>query len=321
MADTYNPIIGREEIKGWRVFGKRPVPDAQTALVISGEGQPLLTIKQGQRGITNGEMMWGKYNFFYRVDLTEHRLSFRHDLPSKIEAFVFHAEVTFMCSVNDPATIVQRNVTDVRQVLEPLIIEVMRAESRNYDTEKSGIAEREIGNSIKQAIYDAGFQVHRFVLQLSRDEEVKQIERDDEIERIKEENKIKLMRMKMDFYGPMIQAGNWQMLAMQLAQNPEDVQFIVQQLNQQKQLERQHQVEMLKMLLNEDALESSQISEVAKVALQNLLGVAEQSIPELKGSSDQSTEVQDSVIDVDLKDSDASNDKKPNFNWDEDEED
>ena len=161
MADTYNPV-SRKEIKNWRLFQQRPVPDAHTAIVFSGEGKPLRTIYQGQRGITNTEMMWG-YSVFYRVDVTEHSLSFRCDLPCKTDAFVFHAEITFMCSVHDPATIVQRNVTDVHQVLKPLIEEVMRTESRNYDPEESGIAERDIANSVKQKIYDAGFGVNRFV--------------------------------------------------------------------------------------------------------------------------------------------------------------
>ncbi|NEP00548.1 MAG: hypothetical protein F6K58_18120 [Symploca sp. SIO2E9] len=355
MVDTYNPIIGQEKIKGWRLFQQRPVPDAQTALVFSGEGQPLLTIKQGQRGITSGEMVWGKYHVLYRVDLTEHPLSFRCDLPCKTDAFVFNAEVTFICSVHNPAMIVQRNVTDVSQVLKPLIVEVMRSKSRNYDTEDSGIAERDIGNSVKQAIYDAGFQVNRFVLELSLEKEAREhirektrIQKQTEIEKTRLQSSIELerqqreldkqrqeyelerkkrdeefelerMKLKMDFYGPMIQAGNWQILAMQLAQNPEDVQVIVQQLNQQTQLEREHQMKMLKMLIDEDALEGSQITEVSKVALQKLLGIAEQSIPKIKGSSNQNANAQDAVLDVNPTDNDTSEVKTPDFDdWDED---
>ena len=127
------------------------------------------------------------------------------------------------------------------------------------------------------------------------------------------------MKTKMDFYGPMIQAGQWQMLAMQLAQNPNDMQIIVQQLKQQEQLEREHQIKMLKMLLDEDALEGSQISEVGQAMLQKLLGIAEQSIPELKGSSNQNTNAKDIVLDVSQTDNGVSNIvKTPDFNWDED---
>ena len=354
MADTYNPI-NRKELKGWRLFRERLVPGAQKALVFSREGKPLLTIKPGEKGITSGEMVWGKYNVLYTVDLTEHPLSFRCDLPCKTDAFVFHAEVTFMCSVHDPATIVQRNVTDVRQVLKPLIVEVMRNKSRDYDIEESGIAERDISDVVKEAIYDAGFQVDRFVLQLSLEEEIreqirekKRIQKQTEIEKIRiqsnielerqhqelsrqrqefsleskrreEKFEIELMKTKMDFYGPMIQAGQWQMLAMQLAQNPNDMQIIVQQLKQQEQLEREHQIKMLKMLLDEDALEGSQISEVGQAMLQKLLGIAEQSIPELKASSNQNTNAKDIVLDVSQTDNGVSNIvKTPDFNWDED---
>jgi WD40 repeat protein/energy-coupling factor transporter ATP-binding protein EcfA2 len=174
MADTYNPILSREEIRGGQLFQQRPVPDAQTALVFSGEGQPLLTITQGQRGITRGEMLWGKYNLLYKVDMTEHPLSFWCELPCATDAFDFHAQVRFTCAVHNPEMIVRRNITDVRQVLEPLIVEVMRSMSRNYKVEESGIAEREIGDRVKKAVYDAGFQVNRFVLTLSLEQEARQ---------------------------------------------------------------------------------------------------------------------------------------------------
>ena len=343
MVYTYNPIISREKIKTWRLFQKRPVPDAQTALVFSGEGQPLLTIEQGKRGITSGEMVWGKYDSLYRVDMTEHPLNFTCDLPCKTDAFVFHAKVDFICSVHDPSTIVQRNVTDVYQVLEPSVVKVMRTKSRNYGPEESGIAEHDIGNNVKELIYDAGFKVERFVLRLSLEKEAREhiremasIQNQTEIEKAKiqsnielekqqqeldrqrQKNEFELMKLKMDFYTPMIQAGNWQILAMQLAQNPQDIQMIVQQLDQQKQLEQQHQIKMLKMLLDEDAFEVSQINEVGKAALQKLLGVAEQSIPELKGSVDQNTDDPGAVLDIDPKDDDTSDIKTPNFNWDED---
>ncbi len=46
--------------------------------------------------------------------------------------------------------------------------------SRNYQVEESGIAEREIGQRVKEAVYDAGFQLYRFVLTLSLEQEARQ---------------------------------------------------------------------------------------------------------------------------------------------------
>ncbi|MFB2891602.1 hypothetical protein ACE1CI_01530 [Aerosakkonemataceae cyanobacterium BLCC-F50] len=307
MSDTYNPILTKEELGRWRIFQQRPVPEPGTALVFFGEGQTLVSIIQGQKGLTGGEMFWGKYNLLYKVDMSEHPLSFRCDLPCKTDAFDFHAEVKFNCLVHDPEMIVRRNVTDVRKILEPLIIEVMRNMSREYEVEQSGIAEREIGDRVKKEVYDVGFQLNRFTLTLSLEQETrdrirekKRIQETTELEKIniqgmlelekekqklamqREQFEIERMKLKIDFYGPIIQAGNWQLLTMQLIQRPEDVAVIAEAINQQKQIERDHQIKMLKMLLDADALEGSQIGEVGKRLLQGLIGLTEQSTPALE---------------------------------------
>jgi len=343
MADTYNPIFSREQIRGGQLFQQRPVPDAQTALVFSGEGQPLLTITHGQRGITRGEMLWGKYNLLYKVDMTEHPLSFRCDLPCATDAFDFHADVRFTCAVRDQEMIVRRNVTDVRQALDPLIVEVMRSMSRNYQVEESEFAEREIGNRVKNAVYDAGFQLNRFVLTLSLEQEARQrirekrdiqdraelektriqssIQREQEMQKLhlqRQQFEMDLIKLKMEFYSPLLKAGNWQMLALQLAQNPGDVQIILQQLNQQKQIEREHQMKMLKMLLDADALEGSQISEVGKRVLQGLFAMTEESTPALESGSTKNTESHNNSPEVNNIRNDTSVSASPDFNWDED---
>ncbi|GET37823.1 SPFH domain-containing protein [Microseira wollei] len=344
MADTYNPILSREEIGRWRLFQSRPVPDPGTALVFSGEGQPLLSIKQGQRGPTSGEIVWGKYNLLYKVDMTEHPLSFQCNIPCATDAFDFHAEVRFICSVREPEMIVRRNVTDVRQFLEPLIVEVMRSISRNYEVEESEVAERQISNRVKQEIYDAGFQLNRFVLTLYLEQEVrdrirekKRIQDTTEIEKTKIKSQIELeeqaqklamqrqqfelelMKVKIDFYSPMLQAGNWQMLAMQLAQNPQDIAVVVEEINRQKQIDREHQMKMLKMLLDEDALEGSQISEVGKRVLQGLIAMTEQYTPALGSGSANKSESKKNNSKVDESDNQTPKVTKPDFNYDEDE--
>lgn len=386
MAEIYNPILSTEEIPRWRILQQRPVPDPGTALVFSGEGQPLLTIKQGERGPTSGEMLWGKYNLVYKVDMTEYPLGFACNLPCATDAFDFQAQVKFSSSVRDPEMIVRRNVTDVCALLQPLIIEVMRGISRKYEVEESGSAEHEISNSVKKAIYDEGFNLYQFTVTLSLEREARERIREKkriqeeiqlekvrqdlekekaqlaieqarqreklELERIRqrnqfqrEEEKVNLqealeqqklrqdfeiqkmqfetyqarqtkqldlefkrqreqfelesMKFKMEFYSPLLQGGNLQLLAFQLAQRPEDVQVILQALNQQKQSEREHQVKMLKMLLDVDALEGSQINEVGKGLLRQLIGLTEQSTAVLESNLINNQETQEVLPEAD----------------------
>ncbi|WP_026730996.1 hypothetical protein [Fischerella sp. PCC 9605] len=349
MANTYSPIFSKEPLRGG-LFQRRPVPEPGIALVFSGDGQPLLTIAQGQRGPTKGEMVWGKYNLLYKVDMTEHPLSFRCDLPCTTDAFDFHAEVKFNCSVHNPEIIVRRNVTDVYEVLEPLIVEVMRSMSRNYEFKEVGIAEREIGDRVKQEVYDAGFQLNRFVLKLSLEQEVRDrirrktniqeevevditsikgksevektaIEEQNKLEKLKIESdklEIERLRIRMDFYSEIIQTGSLQLLILQLAKNPNDVMAVAQMLNQQRQLAVNNEVKLLEVLLKEDAIEGSQLDDAGKHIVQRLIGLIERPAPALEATLTKNAESQKALLETDETKSDSSEPTIPEINWDED---
>jgi hypothetical protein len=87
MFETYDPII-KEEIAQFRAFQKRFIADPGKVLVFSGEGKDLLIVPQGKQGPTIGELMWGKYNLLYRVDITEHILKFKCSLPTPVKVTV-----------------------------------------------------------------------------------------------------------------------------------------------------------------------------------------------------------------------------------------
>ena len=287
MTDTYNPIIGKEEVPRLRFFRPRPTPEPGVAFVLFQEGQPLVMLWPGDQ-LTAGEVRWGNYKTIYRVDITEHWLGFNCTLPCQSDAFDFHAEVQVACSVDDPITIVERNVVSARAVLEPLITRTMRNISRNYDVEESAAAERAITEAVEREAYAVGFKLNRFVVKLSLEEDarahirkLKQIERDKErarkeaelgkLERQRDELELERIRMKMDFYGPLIKEGHWQLLALQLTNHPEDVATVAQMLNQQRQAEMDQQLKALKIMLEEDALEGFQMEEAGKRVLQRFV--------------------------------------------------
>lgn len=176
--------------------------------------------------------------------MTEHPLSFHCNLPCATDAFDFQAEVNFTCSVLAPQDIVQRNVTDVRQVLKPLLVKVMRFISCNYDISQRKAAEHEISVSLEKAVSYPCFQLNHFTLTLSLPETVKQIkqqierktgdieatiiieEKERRLEEQRQDFSRLIMKRKMDFYGEILNEGNWRLLALQLAQRPSDVEVI-----------------------------------------------------------------------------------------------
>lgn len=280
MVDTFNPIIGKAEISGLRLFQPRPKPEPGIALVFDKEGQPLLTLWHGDR-LTAGEVRWGGYKTVYRVDVTEHTFDFNCKLPCRGDAFDFLAEVRVTYDVSDPAVIVKRNITDARTVLKSSILETMRRVSRKYQVDESDEAENAIIKAIKNEDYDIGFKIKRFVAELSLEQEERDyirkqrdIKRSEDLEGQTIKKKIKLTKMKMDFYSPLIEKGEWQMLVLQLSQNPEDVpavKQIMETMSQQRQTETQRQLEILQVMLKSGALEGYQLEETGKRVLQSLI--------------------------------------------------
>jgi hypothetical protein len=230
------------------------------------------------------------------VDLTEHSFGFNCPLPCEGDAFEFKAEVHITYAVSDPATIVERNVTDVRAILEPLIIHKMRSISREYDVEESAAAELAINQAIADESHDIGVKLNRSIIRLSLDEDarahirkLRQIERDKEherraaeLERQRDELELVRIGMKVDFYSPLIRKCLWELLALQLTKRPEDLETVAQMLIQQRQAELDRQLNTLRIMLEDDALEGFQMEEASKIVLQRFV---ESLGPELETSA------------------------------------
>jgi len=285
MTETNNLIISKETPR-LRLFRPRPAPEPGIALVLFREGQPLITLWPGDR-LTSGEVSWGNYKAIYKVDIAEHPFRFDCMLPCQGEAFEFHAQVSVTYSVDNPSLVVERNIADARAVLEPLIISTMRDASRKYEVEQSAEAERAITEQVQEESkkHNTGLELVRFAVKLSLEEDarnhirqLKEIERakvherrQAELERQRIELEVERTRMKMEFYSPLIKEGQWQLLALQLANHPEDVANVAQTLRQQRQTELDSQLKALKIMLEEDAIEGFQMEEASRRVLQRFV--------------------------------------------------
>jgi len=285
MSEIKGLIISKETTQ-LRLFRPRPAPEPGIALVLFREGQPLITLWPGDR-LTSGEVSWGNYKTVYKVDITEHSFSFSCTLPCHGEAFEFHTQVDITYSVENPSLIVERNITDARTVLEPLIVNTMREVSREHDVEQSAEAEKSITERVLEESkkYSTGLKILRFVVKLSLEEDarnhirqLKQIERTKvserrqaELEKQRIELEVERTKMRMEFYSPLIKEGQWQLLALQLANHPDDVAAIAQMIRQQRQADMENQLRALKIMLEEDVIEGFQMEEASKRVLQRFV--------------------------------------------------
>lgn len=280
MTNSFNPILGKEDIPRLRLFRPRPTPEPGVALVFFQPGQPLVTLWPGQR-LTAGEVSWGNFKAIYKVDVTERALQFNCTLPCESDAFDFRANVQATIVVSEPAKIIDRNMTDAVSVLQPLLMSTMRRVSRRHDVDDSAAAEREIIEAILAEKYDVGLALKRFVVELSLEQDardhirsLRQIDRSSErelkeaaLQQQRQAQEMERVRARMEFYGPLIEQGQWQMLALHLANRPEDVQGVLQHLQQQQQADREMQIQTLKLMLDADAIEGFQIEEASKGVL------------------------------------------------------
>jgi len=304
-----NLLFVENKLNRW----KRPEsPRPGTAFVFVGDGKPSLVVYEGERGPTQGELLWGKYSTYYEVDLGDRSLEFDEKLPCS-DAFEFQAEVRLTYKVSDPAVIVRRARTDAGQSLKYLAIDVMRRTSRRYTHEQSGEAENAIASRIEEEVRDNGFKLSSpAFVKLSLDEKVRtlltnrklgeynfqddqtEISRKATLDELKQTAKLSLKGKRAEIFAPLIKSGDWAtLLAMLDPCDPEDQgikEMIDATLFQQKMLAEKQQ-KMLEIAIEKGAIEGWQLEEVAKDLFKEVVGLSEGSVAFLEGKSDsQNTE-------------------------------
>lgn len=295
-------LFVEKELNRW----KRPEsPRPGTALVFIGDGRTSLIVYEGERGPTQGELLFGKYSTYYEVDMGDRSLNFNEKLPCA-DAFEFHAEVKLTYAVSDPALVLRRARADAGQFLKDLAIDAMRRASRRYKHEQTGEAENAISGRIEEEVRDNGFKLSRpAFVKLSLDEAVHtrlinrklgeydfqdketEVSRQGKLDELEEENKQRLKKKKAEFYAPLIQAGDWAtLLAMLDINDPDDITLKVQieTIQNQKRLQDERQIEMLKVFIDKGAVESWEFGEATKELIKKVGGLSDQSMARLEGS-------------------------------------
>jgi hypothetical protein len=211
---------------------------------------------------------WWRYHLAYRADVGTRTFSFPCTLPSKRPALDFQAEAHVTYRVTNPKAIIQRMITDAGAVLEPLLIKLMRAESRKYELKECDIAEKQLSEAIKNYRRLDNFEITNFVVALSVDEDEREhvrrmrvLEREHEFDvqnvryrKVAEEEHAQLRKKLIERYGQLT-AMDLEQLLLDLAERPDELRSGLEILNQHFSSERQHWVTMLNLLREANAIE------------------------------------------------------------------
>jgi hypothetical protein len=98
----------------------------------------------------------------------------------------------------------------------------------------------------------------------------------------------------------LLQGGESSMLAAYLAQNSDNIATLISRLDQQKQIASGSKMEMLKIMIEQDALEGSQLSEASGRVLRRLMGLTESQKKDLDSNTSEQN-----ILDVNTDDQDT----------------
>jgi len=247
MANTFNPILQNLELKPLSPSNPSPSPRPGRVIVLAGKNQPLLVIRHGEGGApTRGQLMLGKYNRFYEIDMTEQHFNFDELLQSNDNISAFRAAINFSCRVRDPALIVEHNVTDALRVIRPLVGEAMAEIAIRYSIEQLDRVRQEMRRINLTRTTHSGFSVSHlsFNLTLTKEAErianagaMQRLEHRNAIEQVRRENEIKDERARRTIR--VIKGGVEDMVAEHLANNPNDMLNVAKMFYEQRQKEQE----------------------------------------------------------------------------------
>jgi len=92
--------------------------------------------------------------------------------------------------------------------------------------------------------------------------------------RIQAQHELEVEEIRLEFYKPLVRQGSWDVLALELANNPEDVTRVATMMREMRDQEINARLKILEIALDKDAIEpSSQFDDAMKRILQDMVTV------------------------------------------------
>ena len=299
---TY-PIIRVEQLPPWWTFPPRPVPTPSTALVLIRNRQPDIALTVGSRS-TLSWREWSQYQSIVWVDTSERLLQFDCQLPTKSLGLDFLARASITYMVNNPVEVVRWLITNPRAQIETQATQLMQEISRQHTMFECAAAEQAMRDAILNALGSGDVVVTRCTITLDVEQEERDFARRtraaernylQSIQHASYRQAVDPLHAALDqnmitFYNNMSQPGYAQFLLLHLANNRDQVQAVLEELNKQREQDRAHWLKMLDTLRQNDALEPDDWETLRKVVIERLVeapysGATNGSAPTLNAAS------------------------------------
>jgi hypothetical protein len=224
MESTYDPIVGGPEQLPFFQLRSLASPRLGVALVLVSAKGELVTSAAGSPAPPG---RFGNYRSVYYIDTAEHQLFLDAQLPSADPGFVFQAHLTYRCRVADPAEVARRQIHDIGELVRPQLTAAMRAATRRLDIGESARAEEAIENALLEIACDPAVEVSQCQAELPvhADEAASSARSYRETRR-----STRLTGMRVGPMRELLAGGSPDLLALHLANHPEDTGPIMEML-------------------------------------------------------------------------------------------
>jgi hypothetical protein len=195
----FKPIVDEVKLGPMTVRHRLP-PKGGLATVVEARGG--YTTFEPHSPPKIGDLKIGGYKRLYRVDISPFSVALKFDLPSRGDAWQFHASAVLTVSVSDPATVVRLRMVDA-SVVESLIMRELRKRSRGFDIVDIEKAEEKLNEYLHDQVFDeVGFKIRYGWITLGVDDsEIQYFQHDIRLQRDKERaaGREELERQQADF--------------------------------------------------------------------------------------------------------------------------
>lgn len=279
-----DPVRRVQNLRRFEYVRHQPPTYAERALVyLTSGGRPQTYLPSQQP--TRGELITSNFRTLYEVEMGIQHMALEHRLPSVGDAAFFSTETDLTWRVVDPARIVERQVRDVRALVEPRLLTRMRQASRQFTIEDSAAAEIAVTKTLaaESLAADDGLEILCEV-RISLDEEaLKQLSSlrsidyskrrtisEHELTRLVTTNEQEIMEDRSTFYARMLAQGEMERWGLHLHQNPSDIPLAISSIRDDDREASANQIHIIERLLDKGVIEDHMMEDAARAALEGV---------------------------------------------------
>jgi hypothetical protein len=252
-GSAYAPIVSDDRVgRLGFVRNRTPMRPWVARVFVQSDGR--MSVFDRRKQPTAGELLWGGFRSVFEVDLSLQRLSLEITLPSMGDAFVFRAEADIQWRVKEPELVVAEGLRDIRPVLVPPLLGGLREASRALMAVDVETAEKAVNARFPNDWLLVEYGLWTNVLVRLRMDEQK-------------ERNVRL-EAEVAAFKELIKDGDLDQFALQLAQNPKDVEPVVRALVEERDTHRHEVFDFITRLIESDALDRWQIDDQVRIVMQ-----------------------------------------------------